>query len=138
MTQKITLVATEQVDENDPNNLFDIKLKQAKKGDIQCMFDVGLMYDEGKGVPRDYKEAIKWYIKAAEYGHATAQSNLGEMYFTERGVPKDYVQSYKWLNIAASKGHKNAKEMRDRLETNMTIKEISDGQKLSNKFRPKD
>jgi hypothetical protein len=26
----------------------------------------GLMYQNGKGVPQDYAEAIKWYLKAAQ------------------------------------------------------------------------
>ena len=32
------------------------------------------MYDNGQGVPQDYKQAVKWYTKAAEQGDADAQS----------------------------------------------------------------
>ena len=38
------------------------------------------MYDNGDGVPQDYKEAVKWYRLAAEQGDAAAQYNLGIMY----------------------------------------------------------
>ena len=31
----------------------------------------------GKGVPQDYKEAVKWYQKAAEQGNAQGQVYLG-------------------------------------------------------------
>ena len=34
------------------------------------------MYDNGQGVPQDYKTAVKWYRLAAEQGHAAAQNNL--------------------------------------------------------------
>ncbi len=34
------------------------------------------MYYNGEGVPKDYKEAVKWYRKAADQGIAHAQHNL--------------------------------------------------------------
>src|ERR1035438_1005386 len=34
------------------------------------------MYDAGKGVPRDYAEAMKWYRKAADQGNADAKKNV--------------------------------------------------------------
>ena len=38
------------------------------------------VYDEGRGVARDYKEAAKWYRLAAEQGNISAQVNLGVLY----------------------------------------------------------
>ena len=35
------------------------------------------MYQEGQGVPINYKEAAKWYRRAANQGHARAQFFLG-------------------------------------------------------------
>jgi TPR repeat protein len=60
------------------------------------------MYENGVGVPQDYKEAVSWYRKAAEQGFAGAQGNLGVMYGNGLGVPRDFVQSYMWLNLGAS------------------------------------
>jgi uncharacterized protein len=34
---------------------------------------------EGRGVARDYAEAVRWYRKAAEQGDADAQCDLGNM-----------------------------------------------------------
>ena len=42
------------------------------------------MYSRGEGVPRDDKEAIKWYRLSAEQHVIGAQSNLGLMY--EKGL----------------------------------------------------
>ena len=42
----------------------------------------GVLYENGKGVPRNYAEALKYYRLAAEQGHAVAQNNLGVMYAT--------------------------------------------------------
>jgi TPR repeat protein len=47
------------------------------------------MYDFGKGVLKDDKQAASWYQKAAEQGYANAQSNLGAMYDFGKRVLKD-------------------------------------------------
>ena len=45
----------------------------AEQGDARSQHNLADMYDTGKGVPTDYKEAAKWYRKAADQGHATAE-----------------------------------------------------------------
>ena len=45
----------------------------AKQGDARAQFSLGVMYEDGKGVPQDYKTAVKWYRLAAEQGDADAQ-----------------------------------------------------------------
>ena len=52
----------------------------AEQGDAEARYNLGVMYDNGQGVPRDYVEAVKWYRKAADQGHAAAQLNLGFIY----------------------------------------------------------
>jgi TPR repeat protein len=47
------------------------------------------MYEFGRGVIQDDKEAVFWYRKAAEQGDETAQSDLGGMYYIGCGVEKD-------------------------------------------------
>jgi TPR repeat protein len=34
------------------------------------------MYEYGRGVPKDYGEALRWYRKAAEKGMAPAQDRI--------------------------------------------------------------
>ena len=50
------------------------------------------MYLWGRGVPKDYKVALKWFRSLAEQGDASAQNNLGVMYREGRGVPKNNVK----------------------------------------------
>ena len=58
---------------------FEIVLREwtplAKQGDAHAQFLLSLMYAEGKGVPQDYKTALKWYSLAAKQGDAPAQSH---------------------------------------------------------------
>jgi hypothetical protein len=48
--------------------------------DKEGQFKLGLMYEEGNGVPQDNGMAEFWYRKAAKQGHAEAQWQLGQMY----------------------------------------------------------
>ena len=69
---------------------------------------LGEAYRNGRGVPEDYKEAAKWFTKAAEQGDADAQYNLGIMYDNGRGVPKDDKEAVKWYRKSAEQGYADA------------------------------
>jgi hypothetical protein len=62
------------------------------------------MYGNGKGVPEDDKEAVKWYRLAAEQGHLSAQHKLGLMYDNGEGLPEDDKAAVKWYRLAADQG----------------------------------
>jgi hypothetical protein len=66
------------------------------------------MYENGRGVPKVYQEAVKWYRLAADQGDASAQNNLGVMYENGRGVPQDYKEAVKWYRLAADQGDASA------------------------------
>ena len=42
-------------------DLSDLK-RRAKKGDAQAQYDLGVMYQFGKGVAQDFTEAVKWFL----------------------------------------------------------------------------
>jgi uncharacterized protein len=48
----------------------------AEQGDVVAQPNLGVMYDNGNGVPENDVEAAKWYRLAAERGLAKAQFNL--------------------------------------------------------------
>ena len=59
------------------------------------MFNVGVV-NSNRGT---FKDAIKWYGKAADKGYAEAQYELGKIYYQKDDV-KDYVKSKYWINKA--------------------------------------
>jgi uncharacterized protein len=59
----------------------------AAPGYAVAQFDLGFMYDSGKGVPQDYAEAVKLFRKAAEQGYAQVQHYLGISYDNGEGAP---------------------------------------------------
>ncbi len=86
----------------------------AEQGYAGAQYNLGVMYDKGRGVPQDYAEAVGWWRKAAEQGHAEAQYNLGTVYHkgryamgwigSSRGVPQDYAEAVRWYRKAAEQG----------------------------------
>ena len=76
----------------------------AEQGFARAQYNLGICYHDGKGVPRDEVEAVKWYRKAAEQGFAAAQFNLGICHFNGEGVAKDSVQAVSWYRKAAEQG----------------------------------
>ncbi len=106
----------------------------AEQGDADAQFNLGIMYDNGRGVPQDYVQAVRWYRKAAEQGGAKAQDG--------RGVPQDYVQAHMWFNLAAAgsppgESHDTATTNRDIVAKRMTPAQIAEAQRLARGWRPR-
>ena len=103
----------------------------AKQGYAQAQYNLGIMYEAGRGVLQNYQTAVKWYTLAAEQGYAQAQNNLGLMYGNGEGVLQNYIYAHMWFNIAASSGREDAVNNRTIVEKNMTTADISKAQELA-------
>ncbi|MEZ5890639.1 MAG: tetratricopeptide repeat protein [Xanthobacteraceae bacterium] len=80
----------------------------AEKGDAHAEALMGLLYANGRGVPRDDHEAMKWFRSAADQGDPVAQLQIGIMYYDGRGVPQDYSEAARWYQLAAERGNPEA------------------------------
>jgi TPR repeat protein len=49
----------------------------AEKGHAEAQYNLGVMHQNGWGVPVDEEEGIKWYLLAADQGIVGAQLALG-------------------------------------------------------------
>lgn len=67
-------------------------LPLAEHGHAAAQYNMGVLYDEGRGVTQDYREAVKWYELAAAQGNQNAQYNLGAMHGNGQGVTQDCRQ----------------------------------------------
>ena len=73
----------------------------AEQGDADAGVILGLMHDQGQGVPQNYAEAVKWYRMAAKQDHTLAQTALGLRYDQGQGVPLNHAEAVKlWRNAA--------------------------------------
>ena len=96
--------------------------KAADQGVDRAQYNLGVMYDNGTGVPLDDAEATKWYRKSAEQGYAPAQSNLGAMYDRGEGVPRDLAEACAWFCLAAD-SDETARKNRDLLLRRLSLQE---------------
>ena len=94
--------------QSDYQTAFKLWLPLAEQGNEDAQFNLGVMYDDGRGVKQDDFEAVKWFRKAAEQGDASAQLYLGAMYGKGLGVKQDDVEAVKWYRKAAEKGDADA------------------------------
>ena len=95
----------------------------AKMGNATAQYNLGIMYENGRGVSQDnakaaewYRKsaeqgdtrAVEWYRKSAEQGNVTAQYNLGYMYHDGRGVSRDHAKAVEWYRKSAEQGNADA------------------------------
>jgi hypothetical protein len=77
----------------------------AERGDVEGQYQLAVMYDLGIGVPKNYAESGKWYVKAANAGVAEAQFALGLRYYKHGLEAKEhYATAFSWFYKAASQG----------------------------------
>ena len=114
---------------------YAIALKEwrplALKGHARAQYNLGFMYDEGRGVPLNRTEAAKWYRKAAQQGHAKAQRSLGLKYEYGQGVPRDKVLAHMWFSLSAANGDKFATKSRNGITKRMPPAQVAKAQKLA-------
>ena len=109
----------------------------AEQGDASAQFYLGLSYENGDGVPRDYTKARQWYEKSAAQGEAKAQLYLGLQSSFGQGGPVDLVQAHMWYSLAAENGHLGAAVYRNDLAKQMTQGQIAEAQKRARERKSK-
>jgi TPR repeat protein len=77
----------------------------AEQGDANGQFNCGLLYAEGKGVPKDPFTAVAYWAQAAEANHVAALNFLARSYRDGDGVAKDIVQAFSLFSKTASAGN---------------------------------
>ncbi|KTD66121.1 tetratricopeptide repeat protein [Legionella spiritensis] len=71
-------------------------------------FNLGLIYEYGKGQPVNIKKAEALYLKAAEQGFAPAMSQLAGLYFNGKNGQRDEHKALTWYKKAAALGDRDA------------------------------
>jgi TonB family protein len=102
----------------------------AEQGDARAQNNLGVIYENAKGVAQDINEAARWYRLAAAQGYGGAQYNLGLIYAIGRGgVQRDPLRAYMWFTLAAMSQSGNAGSLvtqtRDVFAGVMTMEQIA-------------
>ncbi len=80
----------------------------ATEGERSAQLKLGTLYEEGRAVPKNSDEAIRWYCVASAQGDADAPFHIGRIYDDGRGVPQDYARALKWYRVGANRGEPKA------------------------------
>ena len=118
-------------DRGDYATMLQLLRPIAERGDAQAQNSLGAMYYNGKGVVKDFKEAVKWYRLAAAQGNISAQLNLASMYYEGEGVAENLVRAHMWLSIAAAQGSPDAARMRDVVSKDLTARQLTEAQAMA-------
>jgi TPR repeat protein len=107
-------------------------VKAAEQVHVRSIYAIGSLYDGGRGVERDHKQAFFWYPgtpgvalpaawlvsdgvvlrrtlrfnQAAEHGDPKAQFNIAVMHEDGEGAERDLALALKWYTKSAESGYK--------------------------------
>jgi TPR repeat protein len=85
--------------------LFAGMLVNAENGQSQAMLNVGTLYEQGIGVPRNFTKALEWYRKAADAGENEAYMRLGLCWEIGMGATADMGKAVAAFEKAAALSH---------------------------------
>src|SRR5512133_42510 len=82
--------------------------REAAKGELRAMYNLGWMSREGAGLPCSMSNAKSWLTKAAEKRFSSAARLLGAILFDGDGVTKDVSAAIHWYGVAAARGDRSS------------------------------
>jgi hypothetical protein len=79
--------------------LIRSRMADAERGDVDALFDLGVVYSTGRGVPVDLIEAHKWFNLAALSGCTRGQQCRAEIAIemSAREIAEAQRQARAWL-----------------------------------------
>jgi TPR repeat protein len=87
----------------------------AESGSIHAQQELGARYKQGRGVPTNIFEAVRWYSAVMTNTSWTGPQhhtgmNLGIMYAMGDGVPRDDAEAFKWFKAATDFDGRDAQD----------------------------
>lgn len=110
------------------DNIEAIK-KMAEQRDARAMNNLGLLYERGLGVEKDYQKAFGWYQKAADKGFVAAIYNIGYSYEHGLGTKKNLKEAESCYSKVVDNGNhmaeKDLNRVRDKREKEEFMRNIN-------------
>lgn len=92
---------------------------RAARGDSSSMRNLGLMYLNGRAVPRNPAAALRWFVKAAEAGDDDSLLILGEMHVNGVGTPRNPEAALGFFERALEAGLPGARSWVDKVKAKL-------------------
>ncbi len=74
-----------------------------KEQNAEARYQLGRMYEQGLGVPKDEIKAMELFKQGGVAGSAQAALKVGNAYYTGKGLEKNYKEAFQWYQKAAQK-----------------------------------
>jgi TPR repeat protein len=94
--------------DGDDKPLLDDLTASAQRGDAGAQLSLAVRYRDGKGVDKDYPQAMHWAHIAADHGNAKAMDFIGFAYLTGRGVEQNADVAFGYFHAAAGESARGA------------------------------
>jgi hypothetical protein len=107
----------------------------AERGDPEAEFGLGEVYEQGKG---DYRDAERWYAKAAGKGSAEAKYRLMLIWMAgNTQFQPDLGKAYGWMLLASEEGGqpKTFSDLRRQLESYTSDEARAQGRKFAEAWK---
>ncbi len=112
---------------NEAQNHYDLGMSESEKGNFtkayeylkkaaelgyaEAQYQLGQLYESGKGVAKDTEEASAWYVKAAEQGYEDAKAKAKPTYEkTKESVKENAQKAGTWVKDTATKGYEKTRD----------------------------
>lgn len=99
-----------------PVETFEKILARAKSGEVSAKYAAAEALSNGRGVERNPKAALFWYLAAADAGFVPAQEKAAASYESGCGVVADLQKALAWYRRAAQGGSTTARQHIERLQ----------------------
>ena len=106
-------------------------LPLAEQGNAEAQHRLGNLYDDGKGVPKNYKEAIKWFRRSAQQGNTGAQTPNPVFvklmqYVREQGVSRENIRDVMGSIQTIGQEYRSAADRSSFKPSDDAVKNLSD------------
>ena len=92
-----------ELPETNPAHTFALLQKMAEKHDVRAMHVLGMMYENGKYVKRDWSRSASLYERCAHLGNEFSMHACANLYKLGRGVEKSMSKAYEWIGESGRK-----------------------------------
>ena len=79
--------------------------KSAKQGNAVAQYNLGLMYEKGKGLMQNYKKAYMWFNLAIHNGFSNAQKARDIV--AKKLSPQDLIEAQEMTERCLDSGYEN-------------------------------
>ena len=92
----------------DPVKAIPLFYQAADAGDIDSIITMGELFRNGEGVDKNFKEALRYFQRAANEGYAEAMNSIALIYDQGGyGVAQDEQVAFQWFKKSAEAGYPN-------------------------------